>query len=264
MRMPFRLRLNLQYFATDDVVGGGDVTTEPITEPTEPAVQETDPVVETPATQEPGTEQQPEITPEQDFESRIAEERQRWEQETSERYGNYDNFNRMAQFFMQQSGYNNIDSMMQAIEQQELLQRAEQAGITPEIQQRLEGLEQRAQRAEELERQQEQQQLAQRFRGTLESFSQEKGADADALEQFMLENQVPNFEVAYNAMRAQQLEADMANAKEIAIKEYLESKKAPKVEGSGATGVVAEEPTTDFNVARQRALARMRASNQQQ
>ncbi|MGQ7147058.1 hypothetical protein ACUOA8_50650, partial [Escherichia sp. SS-MK2] len=55
----------------------------------------------------------------------IMEERSRWEQEISERYGNYDTYDRAMNFFMKQAGYNDVDSMMQAIEQQDLLQRAE-------------------------------------------------------------------------------------------------------------------------------------------
>ncbi|MGQ7189797.1 hypothetical protein ACUODJ_47625, partial [Escherichia sp. HC-CC] len=79
------------------------------------------------------------------------------------------------------------------------VQRAEKFGVTPEIQQKLESLEAKAQRAEELEYQREQQQLSQRFTQALGQFAQEKGADAAALEQFMVEHNVPNFEVAYNA-----------------------------------------------------------------
>ena len=132
----------------------------------------------------------------------LMEERQRWEQEVSERYGNYDTYDRAMNFFMKQAGYNDLDSMMQAIEQQDLLQRAEKFGVTPEIQQKLEALEQKA-HAEELEYQREQQELSQRFTQALGQFAQEKGADAVALEQFMVEHNVPNFEVAYNAMRTQ-------------------------------------------------------------
>ncbi|MGQ0454318.1 MFS transporter, partial [Bacillus sp. SS-TM] len=54
----------------------------------------------------------------------LMEERGRWEQEISERYGNYDTYDRAMNFFMKQAGYNDLDSMMQAIEQQDLLQRA--------------------------------------------------------------------------------------------------------------------------------------------
>ena len=52
-----------------------------------------------------------------------------------------------------------------------------------------------------------------------------KRADAVALEQFMVEHNVPNFEVAYNAMRTRQLEEQLTSAKETAIQEYLQSKR---------------------------------------
>ena len=74
----------------------------------------------------------------------------------------------------------------------------------------------------------------------------------------MVEHNVPNFEVAYNAMRTRQLEEQLTSAKETAIQEYLQSKKAPKVEGSGATGLylmnlrrtfkwLAKEPYNDYD-----------------
>ena len=41
----------------------------------------------------------------------------------------------------------------------------------------------------------------------------------------MVEHNVPNFEVAYNAMRTRQLEEQLTSAKETAIQEYLQSKR---------------------------------------
>ncbi|HDW3056246.1 TPA: MFS transporter [Bacillus cereus] len=280
MLKPFLLRLgNFQFF--NGLEGGAEVVTETVSpsdlggeltprqgtgEITEPTGQ----IETTPGQQLEGVENPEGVEQSQAFAKRLRErtqaalmeERQRWEQEVSERYGNYDTYDRAMNFFMKQAGYNDLDSMMQAIEQQDLLQRAEKFGVTPEIQQKLESLEAKAQRAEELEYQREQQQLSQRFTQALGQFAQEKGADAAALEQFMVEHNVPNFEVAYNAMRTQQLEEQLTSAKETAIQEYLQSKKAPKVEGSGATGVVSDEPTTDFQVARERALQRLRSANQ--
>ncbi|MGQ0418943.1 MFS transporter [Bacillus sp. HC-Mk] len=240
------------------------------TDITEPTEQLTKQLTESSSAENPEGEPPEDVEQSQAFVKRlqertqaaIMEERSRWEQEISERYGNYDTYDRAMNFFMKQAGYNDVDSMMQAIEQQDLLQRAEKFGVTPEIQQKLESLEAKAQRAEELEYQREQQQLSQRFTQALGQFAQEKGADAAALEQFMVEHNVPNFEVAYNAMRTQQLEEQLTSAKETAIQEYLQSKKAPKVEGSGATGLVSDEPTTDFQVARERALQRLRSANQ--
>jgi hypothetical protein len=233
-----------------------------------PDTEATEPITDTPedAQQVDSIEQSKSFAKrlEERTQAKLAEERQRWEQEVQEKYGNYDQFKRMTDFFLQQSGYQSHEQLLEAIEQQELLQRAEQFGVTPEIQKRLEELEAKAKRAEELEKQNEDRQLAMQFRQHLESFASDKGIEADALESFMMEHQIPNFEIAYKAMRAEQLEQELATAKETAIKEYLESKKAPRVEGSGVTGVISEEPTTDFNEARKRALARLRAAYQQQ
>ncbi len=271
MLQPFRLRVgNFQFF--NGLEGGGELAPPQGTgEVATPPEQIEQPPIENnlegqlPAGQPPEAIEQSEAFAkrlQERTQAALMEERGRWEQEAAERYGNYDQYNRAMNFFMQQSGHNDLDSMMQAIEQQDLLQRAEKFGVTPEIQQKLEALEQKAQRAEELEYQREQQELSQRFTQALGQFSQEKGADAAALEQFMLEHNVGNFEVAYNAMRAQQLEEQLTSAKETAIQEYLQSKKAPKVEGNGTTGIVSDEPTTDFQVARERALQRLRSANQ--
>ncbi|AFU12941.1 hypothetical protein MC28_1519 [Bacillus thuringiensis MC28] len=286
MLKPFRLHLgDFQFFngledggeavietASSSVEGGESELSHGVGEVTNPSEQvEQLPIENNPEGQSPAGQISENIEQSQAFAKRLqertqaalVEERQRWEQETSERYGNYDTYDRAMNFFMKQAGYNDLDSMMQAIEQQDLLQRAEKFGVTPEIQQKLENLEAKAQRAEELEYQREQQQLAQRFTQALGQFAQEKETDAAALEQFMVEHNVPNFEVAYNAMRAEQLEEQLTSAKETAIQEYLQSKKAPRVEGSGATGIVSDEPTTDFKVARERALQRLQAANQQ-
>ncbi|MGG1344151.1 MFS transporter [Bacillus toyonensis] len=285
MLKPFRLRLgDFQFFnglegggeavieTASSIEGGESELSQGVGEVTNPSEQiEQLPIENNPEGQSPAGQTLEDIEQSQAFAKRLQErtqaalmeERQRWEQETSERYGNYDTYDRAMNFFMKQAGYNDLDSMMQAIEQQDLLQRAEKFGVTPEIQQKLENLEAKAQRAEELEYQREQQQLAQRFTQALGQFAQEKETDAAVLEQFMVEHNVPNFEVAYNAMRAQQLEEQLTSAKETAIQEYLQSKKAPRVEGSGATGIVSDEPTTDFKVARERALQRLQAANQQ-
>ena len=77
----------------------------------------------------------------------------------------------------------------------------------------------------------------------------------------MRENQIPNFEMAYRAMKYEQMENDLKNAKDVAVKEYLESKKAPKVEGSGTPGIVKDAPPKNFAEARQRALARLSAAD---
>ncbi|MEI4618775.1 MFS transporter, partial [Bacillus cereus] len=133
MLKPFRLRLgNFQFF--NGLEGGGEVVTEtapPSVEGGEVAHPQGTGEVATPPEQieQPPIENNPEgVEQSQAFAKRLQErtqaalmeERQRWEQEVSERYGNYDTYDRAMNFFMKQAGYNDIDSMMQAIEQQDL------------------------------------------------------------------------------------------------------------------------------------------------
>jgi hypothetical protein len=197
------------------------------------------------------------------FAARLNQERQKWEQEQSEKFGGFDHYKKVTDFVLERGGYESIEALNDAIEQQRLEELAEENNATPEMMRRLEELEAKAQKAEEYEKQQEQVQTYRQFRTALESFSNEKQINPDELESFMVENDVANFNVAYNAFRTEQLEQQLTSAKETAIKEYLESKKAPRVEGTGAPGVIADKPTTDWNEARQNALARMRAANQQ-
>ena len=79
----------------------------------------------------------------------------------------------------------------------------------------------------------------------------------------MVEQNVPNFEVAYNAMRAQQLEEQLTSAKETPFKNIYKVRKRRRWKYPGVTGLVSDEPTTDFKVARERALQRLRSANQQ-
>ena len=106
---------------------------------------------------------------------------------------------------MKQAGYNDLNSMMQAIEQQDLLQRAEKFGVTPEIQQKLEALEQKAQPCRGTRVSARTTRIITTFYASIRQFAQEKELMPRLLEQFMVEHNVPNFEVAYNAMRTQRV-----------------------------------------------------------
>ncbi|MNY27110.1 hypothetical protein D3C86_1610010 [compost metagenome] len=89
----------------------------------------------------------------------------------------------------------------------------------------------------------------------------------------MIENELaydPNnpeksFNLAYKAMRADELEQQLSTAKENAVKEYLQSKNAPRVEGSGTPGIVHEDTSKlSFSEITKRAAARINAANQAQ
>lgn len=253
-----QLPLNLQFFNDDLGVEVGEIADpappEPVDLPPDPE-QQVDPSPEDVDQSKSFAKRLEERT-----QAKLAEERQKWEEEVNQKYGNYDQYQQTMDYVMQKSGYNSFEDFQSALEEAQLAERAEQMGVTPEYQQRLEELETRAKRADELEQQQTQERVYKEFKSALTDFSKEKGLEPDELESFMVENQIPNFEMAYRALRYEQMESDLKNAKDVAVKEYLESKKAPKVEGAGTAGLIKDEPPKNFADSRQRALERLRAA----
>lgn len=194
-------------------------------------------------TSEPGVNEEVAAEPERQnnfekaFAKRLAAKEAEWEAKNAEKYKDYDALKKTADFFQQRHGFNDLMSMKEEIEMAELQQKAEANNISPEMQKRLESLEEKAAKADVLEQQQQQTAQYQEFRSSLEKFAAEKNANADELHKYMFDNQIGSMDVAYKAMRADQLEQQLATAKEDSIKEYLASKQAPKVEGSiGAAG----------------------------
>jgi hypothetical protein len=254
----FPLKLDLQFFSEDLGVEGGEVA-DPTLE-----VETVDPTLET----QPADPPQDDLEQSKAFAKRLEErtqralqeERQKWEQETSQKYGNYDQYQQAMEFMMQRGGYQSFDEFQAAIQEAQLAERAEQNGIDPEFQSRVEQLEERARLADELEQRQQQEQTYQQFQSALKDFSQQKGVDPAELESFMVENQIANFEMAYRAWHYEQMQNDLTNAKDVAVKEYLQSKKAPKVEGAGTPGVIKDAPPKNFEESRQRALERLRSA----
>jgi hypothetical protein len=254
----FPLKLDLQFFSEDLGVEVGEVA-DPTLE-----VETVDTTLET----QPADPPQDDLEQSKAFAKRLEErtqralqeERQKWEQETSQKYGNYDQYQQAMEFMMQRGGYQSFDEFQAAIQEAQLAERAEQNGIDPEFQSRVEQLEERARLADELEQRQQQEQTYQQFQSALKDFSQQKGVDPAELESFMVENQIANFEMAYRAWHYEQMQNDLTNAKDVAVKEYLQSKKAPKVEGAGTPGVIKDAPPKNFEESRQRALERLRAS----
>jgi hypothetical protein len=260
----FGLKMNLQLFSADLGVEGGDFADSTpaddieVTEPTIDGPQ--DPPVD--QTGEPPTDDLDNSKAfakrlEERTQKALAEERAKWEQETSQKYGNYDQYDQALQLVLKQSGFGSFEELQQALHEAELTERAQANGVNPEFQQRIEQLEERAKRADELEQQQQQEQVYQQFTQALSTFASEKGIEANQLEEYMVQHNIPSFEAAYKALRHDQMAEELANAKDIAIKEYLASKKAPKVEGTGTPGVVKDSPPKTFEEARARAMERL-------
>lgn len=181
---------------------------------------------------------------------RINAIKQKTEQEVSERYKSelqklqeqykdYDTHKELSQYFQE---INNMDALTlkERIELDRLQARAEQQQMPAEALKRIEELEAKAARdsarADELEQQQQSQKQYQEFRTNLDNFAKERNVNSDELHQYMFNNQIGSMEVALKAMKADQLEQQLTTAKEDAIKEYLSSKQAPRVEGAGVPG----------------------------
>lgn len=251
------LKLDLQFFSDELGANGGEIADPaPIEEP------QLDNPPHDPAPNEPPLDDSKAFAKrlEERTQKALAEERAKWEQEVNQKYGNYNQYQQSMDYLMQRGGYSSFEEFQAAINEAQLAERAEKAGVDPEFQQRVESLEERARRADELEQQQQQEQMYSQFQSALKDFSQQKGVDPTELESFMMENQIANFDIAYRAWHYEQMQNDLQNAKDVAVKEYLQSKKAPKVEGAGTPGVIKDAPPKDFNESRQRALERLRSA----
>lgn len=192
-------------------------------------------------------------------EKAVAEERAKWEKETSERYKDYDVYKEVAEYLRESSGFDDILSAKEAIELERLQAQAETQQVPVEVLKRIQELEAKAAKAEVYEKQQEEQKVYQEFRSQLDKFAQEKGIDADEFHKFMYENEVSNFEIAYKAFKFEDVETKRQEIEKEAVKKFLEAKGSiPKVEGgSRVTGQVLPGTPKSFNDAQARAMARL-------
>lgn len=221
-------------------------------------------VEETQAAAEPEeTEDKTEVA----FAKRLSAEREKIEKEYSEKYKDFEVYQKATEYLQKQSGLSDLMSLKEQIELAELQDRAKEQNISPEVQKRLDDLEAKAAKADELERERQEQEYVTEFQRSLEEFVKDKGVEAEEVWTYMIEHGLPynpetadkHFSVAIKAMKADELEAKLTTAKEDAVKEYLKSKQAPRT-GDGA---VADPPTPrvgGFKGAEQRALERLRAS----
>lgn len=200
------------------------------------------------------------------FAKRLSAEREKWEKETSERYKDYDVAKEIASYF---SEVNNADliTLKERIELERLQARAEQANVPPDVMKRIDELEAKAAKAEEYEQQQQQAKVLQDFENGLKEFAKDKqidGKPVDHMElwQYMHDNGIAKPEAALKAMKADILEQKLETARQDAVKEYLSSKQAPKVEGStGAAGTTSVDTSKmSWKELQQHALSRIEAA----
>jgi len=271
------LKLDLQLFAEEAVPVPESSSDEDEVESAETVEPTSDEGSAPPSGSEPEeTEPKDDVTKQESFakrlqeqtEKKLAEERQKWEEEQSERLKEYDTYKRATEYLKRHSGIDDLQKLAEEIELAELQERASTQEIPVEVQKRLDELEAKAKQAEVYERERQQQEQMNTFKESLSAFVKDKGVEVEALWTFMSDNNLPYdpnepekyFTIAYKAMKADELESQLETAKKDAVKEYLESKKAPKAEGSGAPGIQNDPPKT-WEEARERALERLKAAN---
>lgn len=196
----------------------------------------------------------------------IAEERAKWEKEYSEKYKDHDTYKKAAEYLQKTSGFSDIMTLKEEIELQELQERADKENVPASVLKRIDELEAKAAKADELEAKVNQEKAASEFEHSLKDFVADKQIDGKPVSHtelwsYMHENGITKPEAALKAMKADILEAKLATAKEDAVKEYLNSKKGVKTEGStGAAAHQIPQAGGGFKGAEQRAIARIAAS----
>mgnify|MGYP007051630632 CR=1 FL=1 len=218
---------------------------------------------------EPGAETQVAAEPEKQnnfekaFAKRLADAQAKWESEQAEKYRDYEDYKRAAEYLQKTSGISDLMTLREQIEMAELQERADKENVPPEVLKRLDELEAKAAKAEQLEAEQKQQQEWQQFESSLKQFCEGKEIDGKSVDhmdlwKFMHENGVTKPEVAFKAMKADILEAKLEHAEKEGVKKFLAAKGSiPTITGSTSQGTVASKPPKTFAEARQRAMQRM-------
>lgn len=264
----FLLALDLQHFADGDVgdtgvdVGsaaetqtGGEVT------PSDTTVTDTSTGEETNADAQNNFEKA--------FAKRLSAKQSEWEaqknaeiQTYQEKLKDFDHYKRAADYLQKSADLPDLLSLSEQIELVELQDRAERENVPVDVLKRITQLEAKEQQWDAFQQKQAIEQEIKGFRTTLEAFAAEKGANPDELHNFMFHHQIANHDLAYKAMRAEQLEAQLGKQKEDVIKEYLDSKKAPRVEGSGVAMTQGVDTSKmSWDELDRHAAARLRAAN---
>lgn len=259
-RKTYRFSLNLQTFSdpgVEIVPEAGEQVEQP--EQAEQAEQ---------------TEQPTEKKEDVAWAKRIAAEREKirkeadaeWQSKLEEersKYKGHDDYKKVAEYLQKTSGINDIMTLKEQIELEELQERAEQENVPPSVLKRIDELEAKAKEADELKAQVEQAKQAEQFETTLKTYCEGKELDGKPLDhkelwKYMADNEVSNPDIAYKAMKADLLEAQVAEAKKKGVEEYLASKTGVKTNSGAAVSSIPSGG--GFKGASERALARMRAA----
>lgn len=194
------------------------------------------------------TETAGDVSKQQSFAQRLAEERTKIEREYADKYKGYDDYKSVAEYFREQNQAQDILSLKERIELTKLQEQAERQNVPVEVLQRINQLEEKATRADQYEQQFQNQQLLQRFQRDIHEFVKDKeGADPKALEDFMLENHIGNIEIAYRAMRAEHLEAQLKTVAQTTEKDTIRKLQNNAATSPGALGAEGSDNKVDFS-----------------
>lgn len=227
-------------------------------------------VEEVPAAEEQTSEPQVEDKADAAFAKKLSVERKKWEserdsevQKVRDEYKDHETYKKATEYLQKTSGIQDVMSLKEQIELAELQERAEEENLPPEVLKRLDKLEEKAARGDELEEQVAQEKASQEFENNLKSFCDGKEIDGKPLDHkelwnYMAENETSNPNLAFKAMKADLLEAQVADAKKTGVKEYLNSKTGVKTNSGAPAGSLPQGG--GWKGAEERALARIRAS----
>jgi hypothetical protein len=193
----------------------------------------------------------------------VAKERQAWEAEQAEKYKDYDLHKELSTYLSDLNGGVDLMTLKERVEMERLQERADELGIPPEMQRRLEQLEAKAAKADQLEQQQQQKDEWSKFETSLKQFCEGKEIDGNPVDhselwKYMHENGTSSPEIAFKAMRHDALEKKLETAEKEGVKKFLQAKGSiPTVAGKTATGQTFSAAPKTFAEARQRAMLRM-------
>jgi hypothetical protein len=179
-------------------------------------------------------------------EKEVKNAREAWEKESGDKFKDYDTHKELSDYFQKINGLDAM-TLKERIEMEALQERAQaNDNISPEMQKRLEALESEAAEGNKLKQQQQEDQRVTTYFSTLTEFVKDKGVDPKDLNQFMIDNELQynpanmekSFDIALKAFKADDAVSKLATAKEDAVKEYLASKKGPRVEGAPGSASV--------------------------
>ncbi|MEK4191772.1 hypothetical protein NYE59_01670 [Paenibacillus sp. FSL L8-0323] len=201
-------------------------------------------------------------------EKAVSEAKSQWEKEQSEKFKDYDTYRKATEYLQKTSGIDDVMTLKEQLELQELNERAEQQNVPPDVLKRIDELEQKAARGDELEQQQQAQQINNLFWKAAESFVEGKDVSKEDLNKYMLENEIivdvtkpdlaqKKFDMAYKAMQYDAMAKKLESAEKDGMKKLMHAKGSiPTIPGNAAQGQVVNGPPKTFPEARARAMQR--------